>query len=293
MHSTESNLRLREACVEGASAPNTHTVAAEYRANNLDGDAMELAQQASRFFLGFLRNQWMAIIGSLIGGTISVAGMWIVHDFRAWKAFGTGGTPPTWAGYWRMTKIRILQAQSGEDMRDASSLSPSATSYLRGELPQRSESERPKIQSRTMPQRQHPTLIDETIKERLHALPKTLCSAHPELLKLDLSATEGRSTDAIYALQNQSAAQDRIIKNEIAHVHPAENSLHVWLSEADARHVIDRGWGERFPLSAMGMCHKGFTFVYAPRQESAMEDTVVIEGIVRAGVEFVTGKELK
>lgn len=217
---------------------------------------------------------------------------WVVSDYRAWKALGTGGTPPTPAGYWRMTKLRIKWALSFDDLRDPSKLSEEGPSYLNIWLPNRSKT-RPKTQSRTMPQRSIPVPLDEAVRERLHALPKKYCKDHPTILKYDLSNTEGRTADAIYALPNlpnrHPNATDRIIKDEIAHTHPVDNSLHVWLSQADARKVVESGWGERFPLGAMGMLHPGMTFVYAPR---SMADLIVIEEIIKAGVAFVTGERI-
>jgi hypothetical protein len=72
-------------------------------------------------------------------------------------------------------------------------------------------------------------------------------------------------------------------------VHPAENSLHVWLSGPDARLVVEKGWGERFPLSAMGMCHPSWVMVYAPRDA---EEVKTVEEIVKAGVGYLTGVKI-
>jgi hypothetical protein len=87
------------------------------------------------------------------------------------------------------------------------------------------------------------------VQARLHGLPRKLCSQYSDLLRLDLSHTEGKSSDGIYARdglpRRNVSATDRILQDEIAHVHPAENSLHVWLSQADARKVVSTGWGER------------------------------------------------
>jgi hypothetical protein len=175
-------------------------------------------------------------------------GLWILRDYHAWKDFGTGGTPPTWAGYLKMTKIRLHQLFSGHDMRDVSPLGSEGPSHLHIALPDRSAS-RPTIQSRTMPQRQFPATLDPDVQARLHGLPRKLCSQYSDLLRLDLSHTEGKSSDGIYARdglpRRNVSATDRILQDEIAHVHPAENSLHVWLSQADARKVVSTGWGER------------------------------------------------
>lgn len=145
----------------------------------------------------------------------------------------------------------------------------------------------------TLPQRQRPGPIDQAAREGVWALTEKYTKAHSAILEHGLSATEGRSTMAIYAKPGLPArpatAADPVVGNEIAHVHPQESSLHVWLSEADCAEVVRKGWGERFPLSCLGKVHPGFTFVYAPQ---AAEDVAVIERIVEAGIQYVTGESL-
>lgn len=239
------------------------------------------------------REHVLTAVIAAVGTITFLSTAWVVRDYKQWVAFGSGGTPPTPSGYWRMTKLRLLAYQSGEDMRDTSSLDKAeGPKLLTRELRQR-QGERPQIVARTMPQRQKPEPLDPAIKERLHGLPKKFCTERPDILVLDLSNTEGRSTDAIYAKPDlpgrHPSARDRVLKNEIAHFHPADNSAHVWLSGPDAKEVIEKGWGERFPLSAMGMCHQSWTMLYAPR---SMEDVDVIEEIVKAGVQYLTGEEV-
>lgn len=192
-----------------------------------------------------------------------------------------------------MTKLRWRSLRSGQDMRDTAPLkNVDGPQFLPNDLPARSGS-RPKIVSRTMPQRQHPAHLDSHLQGRLHAIPSTFCAAHPDILHLALSKTEGYSADAIYAQPSlpgrHPTAKDKILGDEIAHVHPAENSLHVWLSGPDARLVVEKGWGERFPLSAMGMCHPSWVMVYAPRDA---EEVKTVEEIVKAGVGYLTGVKI-
>ena len=162
-------------------------------------------------------------------------------------------------------------------------------SYLASDLPRR-EGSPPKIISRTLPQRQVPAqaVLDRAAYIRLHDLPKRYAEQYGDYLRLDKSITEGRSTDAIYARPaHRHGAKDHILGDEIAHVHPAENSLHVWLTESDTKKVVLAGWGERFPLASLGMVDNGWTFVYAPRN---MDEVAVVEEIVKAGIGHLTGK---
>jgi len=143
-----------------------------------------------------------------------------------------------------MSKYRLRRALSNDDLTDASSLSTKGVSYIRGQLPLR-QNPRPGLVSRTLPQRQQPRPLADDLYERLHALPSKYARLHPELLTLDKSIIEGRTTDAIFARPEhpgrKGAVQDTILGDEIAHVHPQDNSLHVWLTQMDARKVVEAG----------------------------------------------------
>jgi hypothetical protein len=226
--------------------------------------------------------------------TLSVA--WVVSDFYAWKAFGTGGTPPTWAGYWRMTKFRInrILLFGKDDLSDPSPLSGSGPKFLDAStIPQR-KGERPKMMARTMPQRQVPYKKGTAapgVEERVAKMMATFAAKHPDIIELRPSKTEGGSTDAIYgkpdiATINPKTKTSGMLGTEIAHAHPSEGSLHVWLSEADAKTVVEKGWGMRFPLAFID---KGWAMVYAPR---TMAEVDVVEMIVKAGIAWIAGVEV-
>ncbi|EXJ93398.1 hypothetical protein A1O1_01790 [Capronia coronata CBS 617.96] len=236
-----------------------------------------------------------AITSTALALAISLA--WVVQDFHDWKAFGTGGTPPTWAGYWRMTKIRVnrrihtLLQLGKDDLIDASTLSASGPKYLDPDnIPVRG-GKRPQLVSRTMPQRQVPyksDAIEPGVAERVSDMTAIFAARYSDILDLKPSKTEGGSADAIYAklslpTLNERAKRDRILTTEIAHHHPSELSFHVWLSEADAKTVVEKGWGQRFPMASVD---KGWTMVYAPR---TMPEVDVVERIVKAGIAWVSG----
>jgi hypothetical protein len=224
--------------------------------------------------------------------TLTLGAVWILNDYHAWLAFGTGGTPANFSGYLKITKFRLMRIWAGDDLKDPSSLASIGPSYLSDNLPRRTGSP-PKIISRTLPQRQFPSSppIDKAILDRLHGLPRKYADLYPDDLILDKSITEGRTTDAIYAKPDRKfGAHDRALGDEIAHVHPSEDSMHIWLTQADAKKVVAAGWGERFPLASLHMVDSGWTFMYAPR---TMEDVDVIEKVVKAGIGHLTGKRLE
>ena len=233
-------------------------------------------------------NTAVAASSALVALTLA----WMIHDYHDWVAFGTGGTTPNFQGYVKITKFRILRALSGDSLRDVSKLPTTGTSYLDKPLPLR-QGARPHIISRTLPQRQSPAPLDDAIYKRLHDLPAMYAKKYPDLLILDKSVTEGRSTDAIYARPElpgrRASTKDPALGDEIAHVHPAENSLHVWLTLVDTRKVVEAGWGERFPLASLKMVDGGWTFLYAPR---TMEEVDVVSEVVRAGIGHLTGQRV-
>lgn len=225
---------------------------------------------------------------------VTILGLWTLSDYREWCAFGTGGTPPTWKGYWRMTTIRIRRMLSlGRDsLTDHSQLSSASPRYLDDSVFPVRAGERPALMSRTMPQRQQPYphgQIPIQVQSRVRRMISAYGSMYAELLQVEASRTEGGSTDAIYARKELDSIPARVrqdhsgLNMEVAHVHPSEGSLHVWLSEGDARTVVQSKWGVRFPLAFVD---KGWTMVYAPR---SMEEADVVEDIVKAAVSWVTG----
>ena len=191
-----------------------------------------------------------------------------------------------------MTAIRVYVLFAGPNLLDPSAHSTSGPSYLHAPLPPRAGG-RPRIMPRVMPQRQVPEPITPEARDRLQALVRRLAAEHPALLEQKPSHTEGKSTDGLYAKPaeevptlNPEAKEDKLLQREIAHAHPADNSLHVWLSGPDARKVIEAGWGQMFPLKFV---NKGWTMVYAPRNDEELE---VVERIVNAGVGWVTGVDI-
>jgi hypothetical protein len=103
------------------------------------------------------------------------------------------------------------------------------------------------------------------------------------------SKTEGGTGPAIYVKPDVPTINPnaRKIFYEVAHVHPTENSLHVYLSPRDARRVIEAGWGQRFPVE--WLAPPSWILVYAPRDEKEVE---LVKEIVRAAVCFAVGKDI-
>jgi hypothetical protein len=172
---------------------------------------------------------------------------------------------------------------------DPSGLSKDGPSYLKEPLPPRAGG-RPQLMPRILPQRQRPEPIPPQVRDKLQNLMKSLAAEHPSLFTVRLSHTEGKTTDGLYALESvptlNPVAKDKILSHEIAHAHPSDNSLHVWVSDPDAFKIIEAGWGCRFSLPFV---KSGWTMVYAPRNE---EEYKVVEDIVKAACGWITGVEI-
>lgn len=142
--------------------------------------------------------------------------------------------------------------------------------------------------NRTLPQRQlHFPPLSQDLKRVLLSIPETLASSPAEtpLVYSAPSITEGRQGPAIFVYNEIRAdANVKNIHREVAHVHPSDLSLHVYLSGKDARLVVQRGWGMRFPVS--WLAPMGWVMVFAPRDEAEVE---VVKRIVRAGIAYALG----
>lgn len=79
-------------------------------------------------------------------------------------------------------------------------------------------------------------------------------------------------------------------RNEIAHLHPLDGSIHVSLAPMDARLVIEKGWGERFGLSGT-LVPVTYIMVYAPRPgKDEGAESEIVERIITAGMKFMLGE---
>lgn len=130
------------------------------------------------------------------------------------------------------------------------------------------------------------------MKQKLSCVIANLASSRPDLFEIRPSDAEGGSTDALYARADNPKLNPiarkpfYTVDKEIAHVHPQDRSLHVWLSEADAKAVVEKGWGERFVVKFAPL---GYIMVYAPRNE---DEVKLVEKIVKAGAIWFAGVEL-
>ncbi|PWY73211.1 hypothetical protein BO94DRAFT_559991 [Aspergillus sclerotioniger CBS 115572] len=166
------------------------------------------------------------------------------------------------------------------------------------------------------PQRQTTQKSSSTMYTTLCSSIQDLVSHHPQILYEGTSCFEKHSTGVFCTgptptlPHTQTAPTSKEIdissliftrhrltcNGEVCHAHPSDGSLHLTLHPADVKLVIERGWGQRHPLTreSWWWCYlrtvpTGFVMVYAPRNRGEL-DTVL--EIIRAAAWWVSGVEL-
>lgn len=82
--------------------------------------------------------------------------------------------------------------------------------------------------------------------------------------------------------------RNSLIGPEFAHLHGSrDGSLHIRLTDADARELLVKGWGELHLMAGPRGLPTGLVMVYAPRDE---EEVSIIMSIITASYKFVRGE---
>jgi hypothetical protein len=246
-----------------------------------------------------LSSKIQGVNSTRVGLSVSAGalGIFVVQDYVSWKSFGVGGSPPNPFGYLRSHLVGMFNFLTLYDRRNVSSLSATSTPrYIyEKDLPAR-QGLPVKIRYPPLPHRQVPETLapeqNDLVMQKLSCIIPNIASSRPDLFEIRPSDAEGGSTDALYARADipklNPIAQKPFytIDREIAHVHPQDRSLHVWLSDADAKAVVEKGCGERFVVK---FAPSGYVMVYAPRNE---DEVKILEKIVKVGAIWFAGVEL-
>lgn len=83
-----------------------------------------------------------------------------------------------------------------------------------------------------------------------------------------------------------------MVGREFAHIHPHPDngSMHVKLDGAEAKAVVDAGWGEDHYLVTQGHYPPGLIMVFSPRNDDELE---TVKQIVARSYEFATGNAVE
>lgn len=99
-----------------------------------------------------------------------------------------------------------------------------------------------------------------------------MAAEFPDELRMQTSRFERRGPAVFIAPGSGRAPWGRAARGEAGHVHASDGSLHLVLHPADARAVIQAGWGERHPLAGVALLGipTNYLMVYAPRDEEEL-----------------------
>ena len=86
-----------------------------------------------------------------------------------------------------------------------------------------------------------------------------------------------------------------IARGEIGHMHP-DMSIHLYLSPADARQAIEKGWAERHRLSVPRTSWvknkyaiaDTYLMIYGPRNEEELD---ILKTLLECSIRFMAGKQ--
>ncbi|KAF6834469.1 hypothetical protein CPLU01_04934 [Colletotrichum plurivorum] len=222
---------------------------------------------------------------------------WAITDYRAYIALGPGGVPHNLYGWLLVTLgIRPFALSKKSATWTGDYPSEGAHDDIKA-LPER-KGQRAELGG-VVPHRQLSQHAPEHMREFINNLFTNAASQNPSLLERKLSLYE-RLNPALFVLPSLLSSKRipetaRIARGEIGH-HHADLSVHLYLSPADARVAIEKGWAERHRLAVprsswlFGRYHvaDSYVMVYGPRDEGEME---VLATILKNGVRFMTGRE--
>ncbi|KAF2002776.1 hypothetical protein P154DRAFT_122633 [Amniculicola lignicola CBS 123094] len=214
--------------------------------------------------------------------------LYIQHDYKSFLSLGPGGTPSTPLGY---AKIKLLSLISLWDPLCPLPIPPHfrpQRGYLSpSSLPKRL-GQRPIVRG-IAPQRQKSQVSPQAIYGKLVESLKEL-TRDPSNDLLERTSCFEKHSSGLFA----STPITRTCGGEICHAHPSDGSMHTSLHPADAKLVIEMGWGERHPLAKGGWFRRfvprEFMLVYAPRKEEEVE---IVLRVVKAGVWWVSGVDVE
>lgn len=192
-------------------------------------------------------------VGALVGAA-GAAAAWVAKDYRRWRALDPVDVPATPVGWAIVSGLR-LRARDPLRWRDRGSGDVSRGLVQLEPRP----GGRPAVDPHPIPHRVLEQHADQVSTAALAAVLAEF-EERPELETRPSAHSRGRT-----ALAVRGGA-------EIAHLHPADGSMHVALSPLDARVVVARRWGEFHPLAGVARgLPEGWVLLYPPQDPSAVE----------------------
>lgn len=221
-----------------------------------------------------------ALVTSVGCATLVLGAGWLARrDYRAWHDLGEGGVPWGLSGWLTVTRLRLRQ-------RDPFDVSPFPSGAEHPELVDLDpRGERPKVAPHPIPHRQLNGETPPGMLADLQALfAEELARRTPQIEERE-SGYE-RHHPALYA--RAMVRDGRSATGEIGHFHRPQGSLHLHLNPADARVVIERGWGELHGLVGQRTLPTTYTLLYAPRNARDLDG---VRRILRATLDWAAAEQ--
>lgn len=215
---------------------------------------------------------------------LGVVLVWARIDYLNWVAIGKGGLPHTLGGWLKMTRLRLQKTDTiGVHIYAPMIGKPDDVARL-GDLPARQGS-RPRIAVYPIPHRQ----LDQAPSADTRGLQDALFDAYVEqrsqFVCYQTSHYERHNNAVFVRPDHIHAAFGHISGGEVAHVHQSDGSMHMIFSPSDCKTVIEKGWGERHPLTGV---YPGlpltYLMIYAPRNA---DEVKVVQQFLRAAISNV------
>lgn len=202
------------------------------------------------------------LLSLILLGSIMAGAGWARADYRRWVALGTSGLPQTLRGWIAVTRYRLMMRDpfATDIYAPAGDVGPGV-----GNLPRRA-APRPRMAPYPIPHRQLSQYGGSLIRDELNRLFDAVVLRHSGLVEYKLSHFEKHSQAITLCCPDRGHASARASHGEVAHIHPSDGSMHMIFSEADAKAVIETGWGERHPLAGLVLgIPATYLFIYSPR----------------------------
>lgn len=216
---------------------------------------------------------------------VCVAG-WVAWDYRAWKALGRGGVPYNLRGWLMVTRFR-LEARDTLDTGVYAALIGGAEDSVRvPPLPVR-QGPRPRMGRHPVPHRQldQKPERDET-RRLLDQVFDRFVDHNGTYVRYAKSFYEKRNDAVTLIDPSRGRPLAALSQGEVAHIHPADGSMHMIFSPSDAKQIIEKGWGERHPLCGVPRHNIALTYlmIYTPRDA---DEVAVVRQLLRGAVEHM------
>ncbi|KAF8556213.1 hypothetical protein OG21DRAFT_1506837 [Imleria badia] len=212
------------------------------------------------------RHSSLLTIGVILGFVIRRS----ISNYHAYIAMGPGGLPYNIYG-WLLSlcfkpfaREKLSTEQYDQDGNKETFLDHEEIKERRGD--------RPKMSWHIAPSRQLDRYAPLEMGQRLIALFDALAVANLDLVSVVPSRFE-RIHPALVINESLITphAPAKKARREICHIHRHKDfSLHAMMSPQDCKTVIEKGWGERHPLSGSHVLPKEFMLLYAPRDDDEL-----------------------